>query len=286
MEYDIHPQRTMWAMWLISLATNIGVAYGLVRLFNDTYDWSDVLFIFVVIMAVDIAIWMRNSLAKTISFRLVGKDFIRRVNLNILTQNNMPNPRLYGLDPEDYFSEIIGDNESSRNHLTIAAYALGQMQYPAQTGRAIESIRLQSGIAQALMQYRPADDYEDDIETNEIVMQGPSLEDDLVDTKEQEDIILVQLVKFKCQYAERILNSANLDQYDKKRVDSFIDTALAHSEEIHDEFYKGSALHPIANLLAMAGQYDRADALIERIEIDFIKDKAIEFLVQQRSQSR
>ena len=111
----------------------------------------------------------------------------------------------------------------------------------------------------------------------------------LTDEEEEKYVQLVQLVQVKCKFAEGSLENidgsgSEDDIYEKDRVEKLVNIALSHSEEIQDDFYRSSALHPIADLLSKAGQYDRASKLIEQMSVDFIQEKATEFLAQQKGQ--
>ena len=115
-------------------------------------------------------------------------------------------------------------------------------------------------------------------------------ENDLTDEEQEKYIKLVQLVQLKCQFAEASLENidgsrSEDDIYETERVEKLVKTALSHSDEIQDDFYRSSALHSIADLLSKAGQYDRARKIIENISEDFIQEKAAEFLAEQQSQS-
>ena len=80
-------------------------------------------------------------------------------------------------------------------------------------------------------------------------------------------------------------SGSELDIYETERVEQYVQTCLKHSEEIQDDFYKSAALHLISELLAKAGQYDRANNLIKQIKEDFIQEQATAFLAQQQKQS-
>ena len=115
-------------------------------------------------------------------------------------------------------------------------------------------------------------------------------ESDLTDEEQVKYAKLVQLVQMACRIAEGSLegmdgSGSEDDIYESERFEKFAQSALSQSEEIQDDFYKSSALHLIADLLSKAGQYDRASKLIEQIAVEFIQEKATEFLTQQKSQS-
>lgn len=126
------------------------------------------------------------------------------------------------------------------------------------------------------------DDSETDLVNREEV-------NDLTDEKQEAYVTLLQLVQMKCKFAEGGLedidgSGSEDDIYEKKRIENLVSAALSHSDEIKDDFYRSAALHSIANLLSIAGQFERASGLIEQIPVDFIQEEAIDFLAQQRSQ--
>ena len=154
MKYELNPNRTQWLIVLVGLATNIAICYVLVRVFKDTYDWSDIMWVFLAMIAIDLAFWIRNTLAGSLAFRLIGKDFVRRNTVNILSTNEMPNPEEFFDDPEFYFSEILEDDNSTRGQTIVAANNLGQLQMPYQSGRLVEAMRIASAFKSALEEYR------------------------------------------------------------------------------------------------------------------------------------
>ena len=112
-------------------------------------------------------------------------------------------------------------------------------------------------------------------------------ENDLPDEEQEKYIQHVELVKIACRFAETSLididgSGSEDDIYGNERLEEYVRTALAHSEEIQDGFFRSAALNLIADLLSKAGQYDRASNLIEQISEDFIQEKATVFLAQQK----
>ena len=80
---------------------------------------------------------------------------------------------------------------------------------------------------------------------------------------EERYVTLVQRSKMKCRYAEGSLefidgSGSEDDLYETEHVEKLVSSALEHASEIDDEFYRSAALHPVAELLTKAGQFDRA----------------------------
>ena len=69
-------------------------------------------------------------------------------------------------------------------------------------------------------------------------------------------------------------------------MEKLVGSALEHASEIDDEFYRSAALHPVADLLVKAGQFDRAEEVINQINVEYINEKAAEFLEQQKRQAQ
>jgi hypothetical protein len=110
---------------------------------------------------------------------------------------------------------------------------------------------------------------------------------DLSEEVEERYVKLVELSKMKCRYAEGSLESidgsgSEDDLYETEHVEKLVSSALEHASEIDDEFYRSAALHPVAELLTKAGQFDRAAEIIDQITVEFINEQATEFLEQQR----
>lgn len=110
---------------------------------------------------------------------------------------------------------------------------------------------------------------------------------DLSEEDEERYAKLVELSKVKCRFAEASLegidgSGSENDLYETERVEKLVGTALEHAAEIDDGFYRSAALHPVAEILAKAGQYDRAAEIINQITVEFINTEATEFLEQQR----
>lgn len=111
---------------------------------------------------------------------------------------------------------------------------------------------------------------------------------DLSEEDEERYAKLVELSKVKCRFAEASLegidgSGSEDDLYETERVEKLVGTALEHASEIDDEFYRSAALHPVAEILMKAGQYDRATGIIDQITVEFIHDEASEFLRQQKN---
>ena len=111
---------------------------------------------------------------------------------------------------------------------------------------------------------------------------------DLSKEDEERYVKLVELSKMKCQFAETSLegidgSGSEDDLYETQRVEKLVSTALEHANEIDDEFYRSAALHPVAKLLSKAGQFERAEEIINQISVEFINAEASEFLQQQKN---
>jgi hypothetical protein len=111
---------------------------------------------------------------------------------------------------------------------------------------------------------------------------------DLSEEDEERYVKLVELSKMRCQYAESSLegidgSGSEDDLYETERVEKTVGAALEHANEIDDEFYRSAALHPVAVLLAKAGQFDRAAEIIDQISIESINAEATKFLEQQKN---
>jgi hypothetical protein len=127
------------------------------------------------------------------------------------------------------------------------------------------------------------------VSTQQFGVENAATESDLTDAEQEEYVKLIQLVQVKCQFAESSLDNVDGsgsedDVYETERVEKLINAALAHAQDIQDEFYRSAALQPIANILSKAGQYDKASQLIEEISVEFIQAEAQDFLSQQQGQ--
>jgi hypothetical protein len=114
---------------------------------------------------------------------------------------------------------------------------------------------------------------------------------DLSKEDEERYIKLVQISKMRCQYAEGSLegidgSGSEDDLYETEHVEKLVSAALEHANEIEDEFYRSAALHPVAELLTKAGQFDRAAGIIDEITVESINEIATEFLEQQKGQAQ
>jgi len=113
-----------------------------------------------------------------------------------------------------------------------------------------------------------------------------------IDNEDEERFIkLVELSKMKCQFAEASLegidgSGGEDDIYETERVEKLARAALEHANEIDDKFYRSAALHPVAELLTKAGQFERAAEVIDQITVDMINAKASEFLEHQKALAR
>lgn len=97
----------------------------------------------------------------------------------------------------------------------------------------------------------------------------------------------VLLVQTFCKLAESHIegqdgSGSEMDIYEQEQLEKKIKKCLSTTQEISDDFYKSAALHSISDLLSKAGQYDRAEKIIELIPEDFIQEKAKDFLIQQK----
>jgi len=111
---------------------------------------------------------------------------------------------------------------------------------------------------------------------------------DLSEEDEEKYIKLVELAKVKCRFAEASLegidgSGSEDDLYETERVEKLVSTALEHANEIDDEFYRSAALHFVAEMLTKAGQFDRAENIINQITVETINAEATEFLQQQKN---
>ena len=102
---------------------------------------------------------------------------------------------------------------------------------------------------------------------------------------------LVGLSKINCRLAEGSLegidgSGSDLDLYQSARLEKLVASALDHAAEIDDEFYRSAALHPVAELLAKAGQYARANEIIDEISVEFISEEAVRFLELHKKQAQ
>lgn len=117
--------------------------------------------------------------------------------------------------------------------------------------------------------------------------ESDELNGDLSEEDEEKYIKTAQLVQFKCQMAESSLENiddsgSEMDVYEKERAEKMIKICLEHAEDIEDEFYRSTALHSIADLVSKSGQFDRAQKIIDCIDVDFIQEKALETLRSER----
>ncbi len=111
---------------------------------------------------------------------------------------------------------------------------------------------------------------------------------DLNKEDEERYVKLIELSKMKCQFAETSLegidgSGSEDDLYETERVEKLVSTAIEHANEIQDEFYRSAALHPVAELLTKAGQFDRAAEIIDQISVESINAEATEFLRKQKN---
>ena len=117
---------------------------------------------------------------------------------------------------------------------------------------------------------------------------GATVASDLSKEDEERYVKLIELSKMKCQSAETSLegidgSGSEDDLYETERVEKLVSTAIEHANEIEDEFYRSAALHPVAELLTKAGQFDRAEKIINQITVESINAEATEFLQQQKN---
>ena len=118
--------------------------------------------------------------------------------------------------------------------------------------------------------------------------EGAAVASDLSEEDEERYVKLVELSKMRCQFAEASLegidgSGSEDDLYETERVEKTVGAALEHANEIDDEFYRSAALHPVAELLAKAGQFDRAAEIIDQISVESINAEATEFLRKQKN---
>jgi hypothetical protein len=76
---------------------------------------------------------------------------------------------------------------------------------------------------------------------------------DLGQEKHDEYLKLIELVKFKCHWAENYIAEGKTERFEKTII-----TCLTHADEIEDDYYKSIAMNFVAQLLRKAGAIDRA----------------------------
>ena len=105
--------------------------------------------------------------------------------------------------------------------------------------------------------------------------------------EDNEALKKVQLVQFKCRYAENFIEDINsnvkeISDSGKEKLESYIQTCLATAQEVSDEFSNSAILHSISNLLSKSGQFERANKLIDLMVVDFMQYQAHELMNVER----
>ena len=123
---------------------------------------------------------------------------------------------------------------------------------------------------------------------NDDVGNKPSTEP-IAATEDDELAKHVLVVKTKCQWAENYLEDISSEDqetaaYGQERLENTVKDCLMAAQDMGDEFHRSAMLNFISDLLSKAGQFDRATRAIEFISVDFIQDRATQFLDEQSEQ--
>lgn len=97
-------------------------------------------------------IWIKNKIAWLV-LRLFSPDLRPEVIVKEFEANGLPRPHDHIYSAEDYFSEIVADEEQPVRVRLYAATVLGQIAYPRSQFRLIEAFAIQKALRRALIKY-------------------------------------------------------------------------------------------------------------------------------------
>ena len=100
----------------------------------------------------------------------------------------------------------------------------------------------------------------------------------------------VLLLNAQCKWADNYIEDSRSTNAEtsidgKAKLEQTIKRSLGTAQATDDRFYRSTMLHSVADLLSRAGQFERAEKVIQMIEVDFIGDRARTLLWEARKGS-
>lgn len=152
MQIENRQKRQVIANALLGTIPDIAIAALLAWLFNGGLLGFAAAFIGLQILW--LLIWIRNTAWAWIVFNWRGRKALAEVIQGLLSRAQFPRPgERYGA-AEDYFNQIIADDQMSVDARLVAAIINSWQQYAFQSGRYQEAFRLNLSTEDALLAYK------------------------------------------------------------------------------------------------------------------------------------
>ncbi len=297
MKIQSRENRNLIISFFVGLIPEILIATA-VALVSD--DGEAFLITFLGLYLIYFLIWLKNSAWAWIVYYYSRKSASAQ-SLEHLEKMKYPLPEECIGSSTEYLQSVIANEEVPLETRLDAAINLGSYQYPKTSMRLQEFLRMTLILEKGIESYRSKylstlkplnttdekeidedEDHDDNIEKI-IDSEFPELDE----TTERKYAGIIRVIKFKCRHAESFIkgidgSGSEHDRYETEQLEEYLSTCLNEAEKIEDAFYKSAALHPIADLISTAGQYERAERLIEMIPVDIIQEEAKNFLIEKK----
>lgn len=250
------------------------------------YDsWWGIFFAWLIgIQIVSILLWTKNSIWLWVHYKIWNKKIMQASCLEFFQKNKLPEPNEYEDSAGDYLWRISSDKNEDSDKRVSATIMYTLFDGLSVQGLIQRKIQMAMAIDEALLEYKKTFLHQPENNNPE----NEPAQSELSEDEENRQASLVQKITIKCKFAENNLtgmdgSSGELDRLYTEDYNKIIEDCLQKVGEINDDFYKSAGLHPIVETLIKAGDYQRAEQLINSMAVDFIQEKAANSLKKARA---
>jgi|GEM_PF-2362470 len=144
----------IWRQFLFGFAFNLLLAFVLVKLFGSEDGWqSEVLFVFLGIIALEIVLGIKAWLAKGAWAFLFGKRFIEQGVFEALKEAELPAPLEYHRRGFDYLADLADDESANPTHRVKAAVLFSGMSATWSREGVLRSAAFQGAADEAMSRW-------------------------------------------------------------------------------------------------------------------------------------
>lgn len=271
-------KRSLWVNLFVGMLPDAAIALIISIVTGEVVSFF---FTIIGLQAVYFLIWLKNTIWQWLLFKLKTRREIKKAYLDHLKKNNFPEPDDYLDSASGYFLDVSENEEYPANLRVKAAIEATFFSSMTNLGQMQNMVRASMAAEDALEEYKSSFAGNDNPEINDV-----DIEDEEDADKELQ---AAQQIQHKCKWAEVYLKDQDCDmdedfkEKSKNKLQKTIDESISIAEKTVDDFSKSTMLHAIADLLSKTGNYERAKELIDDIEVDFIQEKARDFLETQKA---
>lgn len=274
--------RTMAFNVTVGIAIEYAISFAIALYFYETNQYFYALLILLVFWAIQIGLWFKSQIVATLFYYLTGKKQLTTQIESQLRLHKMPfYDEFSAPDATEYLTRVMDDKNSNREQIKLAASTLGCIQMLRES-RPTAMWRTMFIIEAALEDYRRQGSNEQhrytENTTNEKRPRNhtTSAMEPLSEEDEKRQTELIGLIQAKSRWASLLAWSASstADEDDWKKYLGARNDAFDLFDQVTDEFYRDTSAHFLVEMLTIAQETDRAQALVDSMTVDFIKERA------------